>query len=161
MEGDQHLQPLASGLVSPAEARCTAPPADRGVLSGSLQAADTELGENSCGVETGAKHFNVQTTPPPPTHTQRLPNSLWSPHPFYVLDNFIDVWFINLNLLPEKTRLRSLAGGLPRCCCCCCWSRLQTNASYSSARCFSLVFAWLIFSVLLRSICLFSSFFSL
>lgn len=47
------------------------------------------------------------------THTRR--DSPASTHPFYVLDNFIDVRFINLNLLPEKTRFRSLAGVFPCC----------------------------------------------
>lgn len=36
------LLPLVSGLVSPAGARCAAPPADRGALSESPQAGDRE-----------------------------------------------------------------------------------------------------------------------
>ena len=39
--------------------------------------------------------------------------------------------------------------------------KTQDSRAYSSARCFSLVLAWLILSVLLRSICFFNSFFSL
>ena len=88
-----------------------------------------------------------------------------STHPFYVLDDFIDVGLIDLNLLPGNTQSvrQEFEFELHSCvvqwmnvgvCVCVC-------GSYSSARCFSLVFAWLIFSVLLRSICLFSSFFSL
>ncbi len=118
------------------------------------------------------------------------PDSPSSAHPFYVLDDFVDVGLIDLDLLPGNTQSDRMSlsetslssdmtswmdqcmkqmeelqqaspvrcsGLIPACVCMC----VCVNGSYSSARCFSLVFAWLIFSVLLRSICLFSSFFSL
>lgn len=37
---NMHASPLVSGLVSPAGARCTAPPADRDAWPGSPRAAD-------------------------------------------------------------------------------------------------------------------------
>lgn len=192
MNKNQEISPLVSGLVSLAEAHCTVPPADHGVLSGSPRAAERKPGRT---LVEAYKTFCDCTR-----HWQRgvrdktfiivsavtcrktcfNPDSPSPAHPFYVLDNFIDVGLIDLNLLPGNKESDGLSlgynffwissGKIPagwinasrrwrsyirvRDSVCVC-------ASYSSARCFSLVFAWLIFSVLLRSICLFSSFFSL
>lgn len=49
------MAPLVSGLVSPAGARCTVPPADRGASSGSPRAAHRDTG----GHRALKKHFVI------------------------------------------------------------------------------------------------------
>lgn len=87
---------MVSGLVSPAGDHCAVPPADRGASPGSPRAANRETG-------------SIQSVEKPIKKISFNPDSPSSAHPFYVLDNFIDVGLIDLNLLPGNKQSDGLS----------------------------------------------------
>lgn len=123
MDRNLEISPLVSGLVSPAEAHCTVPPADHAALSGSPRAAERKPGrtlveayKTFCDC-TRKRHCRVRDktfiifSAVSCKKTCFNPDSPSSTHPFYVLDNFIDVGLIDLNLLPGNKKSDGLSLG--------------------------------------------------
>lgn len=117
---------MVSGLVSPAGAHCAAPPADHGASSESPQAGDRKTDRESKSllkrfmiaelaglqldteIETKFSSSSQQYSVYRKTYQKVLccfnPDSSSSAHPLYVLDDFIDVGLIDLDLLSGNTQ---------------------------------------------------------